>query len=444
MKYKHITVLGGGFAGSLAALIASRHAERVTIIEPSPWTEEKGNAGIPQSEHVHILVKRGQDILEILEPRILERLKAAGALLVDWAQETEWKSIRGTAPQYDSNIKSLVFSRKLVNRVLHQEIAEKPSIQIVPCRVKKLIFNDSGIERIVLDRQHALEKADLYIDTRGRTANTLDDLADFCGIIPEKVISNKLSYTSTVVAGKPQKELKQYFLQASSGQPLGYYTSPIEGDRYIFTVADLTGKTKSVMRQFARHPVLRHKEVKRVHSFRKLHNKHRMYGKAKRFPNNLAILGDAVCQLNPTYGHGLSLCVDQVHLLHDTLQNQDFCSQSFQRLVDKSVWDCWHLVKTEEWRIKPNTPLHYRFIHRYLDLLHEEAMHCETLHKLTLRVVHRLASPTALFSPRTVLRMVASKCVRFFKNEGRRRITSLEKPIDSSISLDKSIAKFSS
>ena len=69
MSLDHAVVIGGSFAGLTTARVLSDHFDRVTIVErdefPSEWAPRKG---VPQSPHVHGILKLGRETLRISCP----------------------------------------------------------------------------------------------------------------------------------------------------------------------------------------------------------------------------------------------------------------------------------------------------------------------------------------------------------------------------------------
>src|SRR5262245_26030306 len=93
---RHALVIGGGMAGLLAGRVLADHFEQVTIIERDRFPQEPTfRKGVPQSRHLHVLLRRGQIILEQLFPGLEAELAASGALLVDWGQDTYWLTFLG-------------------------------------------------------------------------------------------------------------------------------------------------------------------------------------------------------------------------------------------------------------------------------------------------------------------------------------------------------------
>src|SRR3954451_8382920 len=73
-------VLGGGWAGMLAAHVLARHLETVTVVERDALPDGPHHRrGTPQARHGHILWSGGARIVEGLLPGIHDQLMAAGA-----------------------------------------------------------------------------------------------------------------------------------------------------------------------------------------------------------------------------------------------------------------------------------------------------------------------------------------------------------------------------
>ncbi len=61
----HAVVIGASMAGLLAARALADHYEHVTVVERDALpTGPAARAGVPQARHIHILLMRGQRLLE--------------------------------------------------------------------------------------------------------------------------------------------------------------------------------------------------------------------------------------------------------------------------------------------------------------------------------------------------------------------------------------------
>src|SRR5918993_1262869 len=113
---QHAVVLGGSLAGLLAARVLADHFERVTLIERDAYPEtSEARRGIPQANHVHGLLVRGRQILEEFFPGVQDEMIAAGAPVVDMANEIAWFTPAGWGIRFPSDLKVLAFTRPLLD-----------------------------------------------------------------------------------------------------------------------------------------------------------------------------------------------------------------------------------------------------------------------------------------------------------------------------------------
>jgi len=74
-------VVGGSMAGLLAArTLAERYAQVLVIERDACPTEALPRKGVPQGQHAHALLARGQQVLEELFPGLIEQLVKLGAV----------------------------------------------------------------------------------------------------------------------------------------------------------------------------------------------------------------------------------------------------------------------------------------------------------------------------------------------------------------------------
>ena len=127
----HAVVLGGSLAGFLAARILADHFDKVTIIERDAYLNTtEVRKGIPQANHVHGLLLRGRQVLEDLFPGLQDEMIAAGAPLVDMANDIPWFTRAGWGVRFPSDLKILSFTRPMLDLHVRRRLAENPKIEI--------------------------------------------------------------------------------------------------------------------------------------------------------------------------------------------------------------------------------------------------------------------------------------------------------------------------
>lgn len=425
MQFKQIVILGGGFAGLLAARICADVAEQVTIIERYPDPESGFRRGIPQAHHLHVLMKAGQTILEQLFPGILQTLQNHGATQVDWAQDTHWQGPFGTYPQYDSTMQTWLCSRALLDQLLYQYIKALPKVEIVAATVKKLDFNQQHKVTAVSAEDVASKTSyhfvpDLVIEARGRSTNLNKLLAE---ILTEPIkcqtVTNKVSYYSNWFEQPAANTLpfKQCYIQMRPDkQAMGVVISPIENNKLVTTFIGWN-KTwqhdaNELLAEIAQPqpqailanavPIMGYKQ------FRNLHNVRYRLSKVKHWPANLMVMGDAVCRLNPVYGQGMTLCAKQALLLQQTLAtwqpNSTKQAQRFQRRVERLLMVPWLLATVEDQRDRTKSELTWpiKIMHKCLDRLFHVAAQNPNVHQRFLTVLHMQQSPLCLLNPKAL------------------------------------------
>ena len=77
----HAIVIGSSIAGMAAARVLSNHFDHVTVIERDQLLLNSNNfrKGVPQARHPHLLMLRGQEILEEMFPGMVADLLNNGA-----------------------------------------------------------------------------------------------------------------------------------------------------------------------------------------------------------------------------------------------------------------------------------------------------------------------------------------------------------------------------
>src|SRR5436305_10724632 len=90
-KPDHAIVIGASMAGLLAARVLSDHFSKVTIIDRDRLPSGAQNRrGVPQGLHTHVLLERGEEILNAIFPGISLELEQAGAPRLDGPRDTIW------------------------------------------------------------------------------------------------------------------------------------------------------------------------------------------------------------------------------------------------------------------------------------------------------------------------------------------------------------------
>ncbi len=131
---KHAIVLGGGFAGILAAKALARHFAKVTVIERDPKKatgQYVPREGVPQGGYAHLLLPVGERAVVKLFPEYREAVVKNGARRVDLFQEVEIRSLSEAMPRFPSEDHTHICSRVLIEETLRELLAKESNVEIV-------------------------------------------------------------------------------------------------------------------------------------------------------------------------------------------------------------------------------------------------------------------------------------------------------------------------
>ncbi len=353
-----IVIAGGGFTGLLTAYALSDYVNHITIIERSPpKPNQRFRNGIPQSQHLHVLLKAGQNILFDIMPSIKQQLLDAQCQSIDWAQDTHWQGPYGIYPKYDASLDTLLFSRALLDRCMYQQIQSKQNITLISAKVESLLVKNQHVYGLrYQNADDALLKtitADLVIDTRGRNTKTAVLLSSICNdSIRNLVVNNSVSYNSRIFTHQKDNSsaIKQYYLQAHAiKQPHGVVCSPIESNQIMVTqigfgesalcrTDDAFEKKLNQIDDDRLHALLQNNEaISSAKTFSNLHNVRVNHKDIKQWPTGLIVIGDALCRVNPIYGQGMTLAAQQVNLLQRHIANKQYMKPRWEHTFQTKI-----------------------------------------------------------------------------------------------------------
>ena len=456
---RHAVVLGGSLAGLVTARVLADHFDRVTLVERDAYFDTSDpRKGIPQANHVHGLLMRGCQILEELFPGLQDELVAAGAPLIDMANEIAWFTRAGWGITFPSELKVLAFTRPLLDLHVRRRLAGNPQIEILDNTDVVRLIPDSETNHLAgvlicprnteTDRRVAKElRADLVVDTTGRASRAPRWLADLGYEAPEEiVIDANIGYSSRLYRIPENFDggwQCAYVQSAPPERKRGAILFKVEGNRWLVTLigggGDHPPSDELGFLDFVRSlPVSIVYDAIRVadpltpiKTHRSTQNRMRYYERAKPLPENFLLLGDAVCAFNPVYGQGMTTAalgaVTLDKMLRERNGNLRGLSRQFQKRLAKVNETPWMLATGEDYRYTDTvggSPTWFnRFMHRYMDHVLQLATRSMAVRRTLLRVFNMLVPPTALFRPRILFRVLVQmiKPIRV-ERPSRRRV----------------------
>ena len=125
IKHQAAIIIGGGIAGLLAARTLCGHFKEIIIIEKDKYPSQDGpRNGTPQSNHIHVLLIKGKEILLRLFPDLERNLVAKGAHIVNLTNDVDYYVGTGYSIKFESNLTTIACTRQLLEHEIRNEILE--------------------------------------------------------------------------------------------------------------------------------------------------------------------------------------------------------------------------------------------------------------------------------------------------------------------------------
>ena len=132
LRSGHAVVLGGSMAGLLAARALAYRFSRVTVVErDAPPATPAHRKGVPQDQHIHVLLSAGATILENFFPGFKQELLAAGALTFDCGSAARWFHHGVWKNRAHAGVLLLAQSRPFLEWHVRRRLAALPNVAFV-------------------------------------------------------------------------------------------------------------------------------------------------------------------------------------------------------------------------------------------------------------------------------------------------------------------------
>jgi flavin-dependent dehydrogenase len=448
---EHALVMGAGVAGLVAAHVLAERFERVTVIERDQLPDTPQiRAGTPQARHYHLLLMKGEAILDELFPGIINELTAADAITLDFANEAHIYWPDGWFLRMPSDYTVLGCSRALLEWTIRSRVAAA-NIRFAPLMEVVSLTLDPEHRRVVGARvrprqteSHTLGaeeewQADLVVDTTGRHSRAPEWLKTLGFAAPEETMVNGfVGYASRIYEPPANWQADWKILAILTAYPRikrGAVVATVEGGRWFVSMTgvgkDYPPTDEEGFLAFAKsiplpdvYNAIRHATpVSDIAAYRQMENRWRHFERLDNMPDGFLVMGDAVCAFNPIYGQGMTVAAQSAVALKDILAQLSpgdltGLGKRAQRAFANACTFPWSFATAEDLRIpgalgkRPGPAMHalYWYSDAFRALLPYDPMAVRAFYEVT----HLLTPPTAMFQPRLVYGVLSQQVRKLF------------------------------
>ena len=433
----HAVVMGGSIAGICAAAALARNFDRVTVVErdedPGPVTRK----GAPQGNHGHILLSRGQRIMDDLLPGAFDALLANGAHSVDGGTGFRWFQFGGWKATEHLGLSLWLHSRPMLEHHARQSLEAMGNVELrFDCAIVKPVHEGDRVTGVLLRTGEVL-RADLVVDATGRGSRSSAWLSEWgYGKVPKQQVDFGLHYVSGVFEA-PRDELPERACLIYHTPPVNErcgLLSPIEGGRFMVSLSGYDGDyaptniegfrswARTLLQPDIADTIERATLIGKIRHFNCPRQVRNCFTRMRRLPSGYLVVGDALCSVDPTFGQGMTLLAQQAELL--TGLRPGHSTQRQQRRLERLTYFAFALTANEAHRLKRTTgwkPPMSGLLHWYLAKVFEAASEDTSAYRNMAEVMHFEASPLTLARPSVIWRSLRAAARWRARTGGARR-----------------------
>lgn len=426
-------VLGGSLAGLFAARVLSDAYREVVMVERDEVAGTTvARRGVPQGQHVHGLLARGQQILDELFPGFTDEAVASGIPTGDLGTLRWYFNGRRLSPKA-TGLVCVSATRPVLESKVRARVLGLDNVSVLERHDIVGLETDEGRQRVTGVRVQPVDgtegervlEADLVIDATGRGSRTPVWLEELGYARPdEERVKIDLSYTTRRFRLRDESVLNGDLSinpVSSPSHRRGAFLSRIEDGLVVVSLtgvlgdsapADLEGYiewTKSLPVPDI-YDVLQDAEpVDDGVVFRYPASVRRRYEQLDRFPERFLVFGDAACSFNPVYGQGMTVSALEATVLRDHLAKGEVDPKSFLQDIAGVIEVPWQFSAGADLgypEVEGPRPMEARMAGAYMAKLQTAAAVDGEVTATFMRVAGLVAPPNALLSPNMMYRVL--------------------------------------
>jgi 2-polyprenyl-6-methoxyphenol hydroxylase-like FAD-dependent oxidoreductase len=339
---RRAVIAGGSLGGMLAARAIAPHFDQVVVLERDtlPATPAPRRT-TPQSHHVHVLLKGGENAIQRILPGFRDDIEASGSVKLRAGRDFLAGSELGFAPRGDAGMELHGQSRWMLEHCIRTRVlADAANVELRTHVTVRGLEYDAAARRVTGVRiENSSESgtldADLVIDATGRGEGGLRWLSAL-GIAPPDVDEVKVDFGySSAIVELAEDPARDWRALAIGNLPRvgarGAVLLPIEGGQWICSLGGRAGDyppdvaedfldfVKSLPQRTLYDTLKQARFASPAARMIYPANRFRRYERHAGLPQRLIPVGDALCSFNPTYGQGMTSAALQAAALFDIL-----------------------------------------------------------------------------------------------------------------------------
>lgn len=356
-------------AGLCAAATLARQGLTVTMVERdrlSPRPEHR--RGVPQDIQAHVLLYRGITVLEELLPGFRADLLAAGAVAYD-SGRMPWLGEHGWLDTRLDGYEVLSATRPLMETVTRRRVTELAGVAIRDGSTVTGIGRTPTGWRVRIDHSDESTAAaadevvgDLLVDASGRSSRL-----SRWGVLtapPEmEEVDARVGYASRLYRERRQLPVRTgLMILADTASGTAGLALPVEHGQWLVAAAGFGDRrpprdTDGFDRFLSglRDPAIADlvgllEPVGEVSIHRQTANRRHRFDRVREWPENLLVLGDALCSLDPVYGQGITVAAQQAEVLGEAVRRGHRVNRALQRRMVGLTDTPWAIATTGDLR----------------------------------------------------------------------------------------------